>query len=155
VTVPPRDLVIVGLGSPFGDDQIGWAAIDRLLQAGVAAAVRARDGIDLLLALEGHDEAIVIDASAPSGCPGRIGRYDWPNADLSDDMLWSTHGLGLTAALKMAAALGRLPRRIAIYAVEADANAPADALSDAALRALERLIDAILRDEFVRSGNPT
>ena len=93
----------------------------------MGAAVRVHDGIDLLLALEGHEEVIVIDASAPAGCPGRVGRFEWPCRELADVTLWSTHGLGLKAALQMAASLGRLPRRVTIYTVEADESQTGDA----------------------------
>jgi len=144
VTEPLQDILVLGLGSAFGDDRIGWAAVDRLARAGVAAAIPVRDGVELLLALEGADEVIVIDASRPAGCPGRVGCFEWPSRELLDEALWSTHGLGLTAALQMAEALGRLPRRVTIYTVEADASPPGHALSEAAERGLERLIDGIM-----------
>jgi hypothetical protein len=45
-----RTTVIVGLGGPHGDDQLGWAAIDRLRSwmPDHIAAHKADGGIELL-----------------------------------------------------------------------------------------------------------
>ena len=94
--------VIVGLGSPHGDDQLGWVAIDRLrprLPAGIAAH-KVRGGIELLECLEGQDAAVVIDAAAPAGRPGTIRSFAWPSPELAGCAPWSTHGLGLVEALR-------------------------------------------------------
>jgi hydrogenase maturation protease len=142
-----RNAAIIGLGSPNGDDQLGWAAVARLARAGVADALRARDGIELLMALEGREEVIVIDASAPSGSPGRVRRIAWPSRGLAGEPAVSTHGLGLVAALRMAEALGRLPSRVTIYTVEAAASTPGAPLSAAAERGLVRLVATILAND--------
>ncbi len=92
---PRDDILVLGLGSPFGDDRLGWEAVARLAQAGVAGAVLVRDGVDLLLELEGHDEVIVIDASNPAGCPGRVRKIEWPSDELGGDAPGARTGSGL------------------------------------------------------------
>ena len=100
--------LIVGLGSPHGDDQLGWVAIDRLrprLPAGISAQ-KVRGGLELIECLEGHDAAVVIDAASPAGRPGTIRSFTWPCPELAHCALLSSHGLGLVEAIQLAEALG-------------------------------------------------
>ena len=78
--------LIVGLGSPHGDDQVGWAAIDRLrarLPAGISAR-KVRGGLELLESSgRARQRSIVIDAAAPAGQPGLIRSFAWPCPELA------------------------------------------------------------------------
>ena len=77
--------IVVGLGSPHGDDQLGWVAVDRLnsrLPAGISAR-KVRGGVELINALEGQDAAVIIDAAAPAGQPGMIRTFAWPCPELA------------------------------------------------------------------------
>jgi hydrogenase maturation protease len=137
--------LIVGIGSPHGDDQIGWAVVDRLrprLCAG-AAAHKSTGGTDLLELLEGKDRAILVDASAPSGDPGTVRRFDWPSAELEATSLLSSHGIGLVEILRLAEVLGRLPTHVTIYAVEAHEIMPGKALGWLARLSVNTVIESI------------
>jgi hydrogenase maturation protease len=140
--------LVVGLGSPQGDDQLGWVAIDWLrprLPEGIVAE-KVRDGVELLLRLEGHDTAVVIDAAIPAGQPGLVRSFVWPAPELVQCAPWSTHGLGLVAALRLAEALGCLPRHVSIYTIEAhDVSAIGD-LSDDVAQPLDSVVEAVIRD---------
>lgn len=139
-------LLVAGLGSPHGDDRLGWAVIDRLrsrLPPGVTAC-KALGGLDLLGCLEGQDAAVVVDASAPAGRPGEIRSFDWPCRELAEGEPLGTHGMGLVAALRMAEALGRLPRRVRIVAVEAQETSPGATLSGAAAQRVDVAADVVL-----------
>jgi hydrogenase maturation protease len=128
--------LIAGLGSPHGDDRLGWCVVAELLPrlpVGVTAR-KVGGGLELLECLEGRDSVIVIDASAPAGRPGTIRAFDWPDGDLEAPAFLSSHGVGLAEALRLAEALGRLPRRLRIVAVEASDLAPGAPLSDAVAR---------------------
>jgi hydrogenase maturation protease len=141
-------ILILGLGSPHGDDQLGWEAIDRLrphLPAGIIAH-KVRDGIDLLECLEGQDSVIVIDAVAPAGQPGTIRSFQWPCPELARCVVLSTHGVGLVEALQLAEALGRLPWRVNIYTIEASNRALGDSMSPEIAHRLDRLVDSVLGD---------
>ena len=138
---------IVGLGSPHGDDQLGWIAVDRLrmrLPEGVSA-VKAASGVELLGFLVGQEDILIVDAAAPAGRPGSIRFFVWPCADLAAHSPWSTHGLGLVEALQLAETLGRIPGRVMIATVEAQRTAPGSTLTPAAARGLDDLVESILQ----------
>lgn len=135
-------ILVVGLGSPHGDDRLGWAAVDRL-PAGIVA-VKAAGGLDLLDWLAGQDELVIIDAAVPAGRPGTVRSFVWPRDDLGACSGLSTHGPGLVEALQLAEALGRLPRLVRIETVEAQQTSPCAPLSEAALRGLDQLVASLL-----------
>jgi hydrogenase maturation protease len=138
--------LIVGLGSPHGDDQLGWVAIDRLrplLRAGILAR-KVRDGFELLEVLEGHDSAVIIDAAAPAGRPGSILSFTWPCAELVHCVFLSSHGLGLVEAIRLAEALDRLPYHVKIYTIEAQNTSPGAPLGDDIARRLDALVECVL-----------
>jgi hydrogenase maturation protease len=143
--VRPEPLLIVGLGSPHGDDRIGWAVIDRLgaRPPGAAAARKVRGGAELLELLDGQSGVILVDASAPTGRAGTLRRIEWPSPSLGEGGLVSSHGLGLVGALRMAEAIGRLPRRVVIFAVEAQDTGPGRPMSWAGRRGVEAAVEAI------------
>jgi hydrogenase maturation protease len=147
---------LIGLGSPYGDDQLGWIAVDRLgprLPSGVFA-VKAASGFDLLEALAGQVDVVIVDAAAPAGRPGTIRSFAWPFGELAERAPWSTHGPGLVEALRLAEALGLLPRRVSVATVEVEAQtretAPGLPLSPAAERGLDLLVESILEHFFPR-----
>ncbi|MDR3636374.1 MAG: hydrogenase maturation protease [Isosphaeraceae bacterium] len=146
----PCPSLVIGLGSPHGDDQAGWALVDRLEQRGMMSAQRVRDGVELLAALEGHDDVILVDASAPAGEPGRTRAFTWPCGELAEVPLLSTHGLGLVEALRMAETLGNLPRKVTIIAVESAAALAGTPVSAAVEQALDGLAERLLSDDSLR-----
>jgi hydrogenase maturation protease len=146
--------VIVGLGSPHGDDQLGWIAVDRLrprLPAGISAH-KVPGGLELLECLKGQDSAVVIDAAAPAGRPGTIRSFAWPSPALAGCAPLSTHGLGLIDALNLAEALGTLPRRVSVYTIEAKQLSPGALLSWEVAQGLDAVLEAILADLTSRDG---
>jgi hydrogenase maturation protease len=137
--------LILGLGSPHGDDQLGWVAIDRMrprLPAGTYAH-KIRGGFDLIEYLEGHDTAVVIDAASPAGRPGSIRSFTWPCPELVHCILLSSHGLGLVEAIQLTEALGRLPQHLKIYTIEARDTSPGAPLDDEIARQLDVLVEYV------------
>jgi hydrogenase maturation protease len=138
---------IIGIGSPFGDDDAGLEAARRLAAApppetDVVAA--DRPGAALIDLFDGADAVILIDA-ARSGAPaGTIHDLDLHALPADASGLVSSHGLGVAAVVRLAATLARLPPRGRVLAIEAAAtSAPQSAgLSAAAqggvLQALKR-----------------
>ena len=129
--------VIVGIGSPHGDDQLGWMAIDRL-RLRLPSALdthKVRGGIELLECLAGQELGIIIDAVAPAGRPGTIRSFTWPCPELVTCVPSGTHDLGLVEALRLAEVLDRLPGRLLIETIEARQTSPgADPSPDVASR---------------------
>jgi hydrogenase maturation protease len=127
-------LLVVGIGNPDrGDDDIGPLVVRRLggrVSNGVSLIERTGDALALIDDWAGHDVVIVVDAAAPPSelgyvrSPGRVHRIDLRGNELLPDLSRaSTHGLGVADAVELARALGALPERVIVYAVEgADFN---------------------------------
>ena len=118
---------IIGIGSPFGDDQLGWRVADLLKAAPQLKAhlnnsfdiqISDRPGLTLLAAMDGIKTLYLIDAlKAQDEQIGQICRID--SGALDDrDRLFSTHGFGVASAIQLATALGRIPDQTIIYAIK-------------------------------------
>ncbi|MEZ5151080.1 hydrogenase maturation protease [Rhodococcus zopfii] len=144
-------IVVLGLGQDFRrDDGIGHA-IAREVAARAASAIRVHvaDGepTRLLDAWDGAELAVLIDSVVcDSPCTGTVRRYDSTAVTLSSVRATSTHGLGLVAALELAALLDRLPRRWVLYTVEVADVGFGCGLSPAAARAIEPVVSAVLAE---------
>ena len=111
---------IIGVGSPFGADQLGWRAIDLLQMLALSDCELIkldRPGADLIRYLEGRDEVVIIDAVQAGESPGRLLRLE------QDDLAavacqTSSHGFGVAETLAMAAKLGALPARLTLLGIE-------------------------------------
>jgi len=122
----PR-VVIIGVGNPWrGDDGAGWVAAD-------LAAARLSPGADivhsdgeparLIDAWEDADLAIVVDrpASRPTG----------------------SHALGVVDAVRLGAAVGRLPRRLVVFGIEVADTGPGRGLTPDVARAAQTVAHSI------------
>ncbi|MFO0823539.1 MAG: hydrogenase maturation protease [Gemmataceae bacterium] len=139
---------VVGLGSPHGDDRIGWEVVNRLwapLPANVRADV-ATDPMQLADVPVGCGLLLVIDASRGTGPVGSVNRFVWPDPRLSDVGGISTHGVGLPTALELLAALGRLPNRVVVLTAEGIANDPGSGLTPEVEAAIPELIEQVLSE---------
>ena len=113
---------VVGIGSPFGDDQVGWRVIEQLegrLPPGVALSALDRPGSALIQSLQDTDWLILIDALSCQGKAGQIIRIDPEQAEAGSSK-FSSHGLDLAQTLNLATALGCRPRRVDIYGIVID-----------------------------------
>jgi hydrogenase maturation protease len=140
--------VVLGVGSPHGDDRLGWLALEMIRQRLPVPAVTHRVGgaLDLLDYIEGHDDAFIIDALAPAGAPGAIRVFSWPCPEAGLPSLVSSHGLGVIESLRLAETLGKLPRHVRLYTIEARDTSPAEFVSSEVAEALEGLVPTVLRD---------
>ena len=130
--------LVVGIGSPHGDDRVGWGvacAIGR--QSDRAMATRcARTPAELLDWLDGVEQLDVCDAVAWStdevgAALGSVHCWQWPAAELQQAPFRTSHDLSLTAALSLAETLGRLPPRVRVWGVAISTPTPADDMSPA------------------------
>jgi hydrogenase maturation protease len=144
--------VILGVGSPFGDDRIGWEAADAVRaaawyparQPGLRAVALDRPGLGLLDEMAEVDQAIVIDAMRTGGRPGTIRRLV-PGELGAGVRTFSGHDAGVAEALCLGRVLGLLPPRIAVFGIEA--SSAHDGEPAVALRAaLPRLVSMLLRE---------
>lgn len=149
---PAARVLVAGIGSPFGDDRAGWAVVRAAEHAlgrspgarAIAFACLDRPGAALAGALAGFDAAILADAMRTGAPPGTV-RVAGPAELAAAADATSSHGFGVAEALGLAAAVGMLPRRIALVGIEADPDATGEALSPAVDAAIAEAVAAIVR----------
>lgn len=143
--------LIVGLGSPHGDDQLGWRLAERIAAARPPrATVRiARQPAEILHWLPAAGSLHVCDAYA--GAVGKWRRWQWPELPCPKGTpRTSGHSLSLADALAVAQEVGWLPGRVIIWGLAGADFSPASAISPGADRACDRVI-AHLMDELHRA----
>lgn len=146
-------LRIIGIGSPFGDDRLGWVVVEALQHSAVLAAaggerisflILDRPGALLLTHWHDADCVIVVDAvrsGAPPGTRHRLEPGEWAATESV-----SSHGFGLAAALELARVLDDLPPHLVLHGIEIDPSNAGFSLSEPVWRALSGLVRAIERE---------
>lgn len=152
---------VIGVGSPGGDDWLGWELAERLRVSEALAAWRGqimvslhdRPGAALLQAWRGEGLVILIDAVRSGAAPGKLHRFDAAQL-LAQPRQLSTQGFGVAEAVQLAAALDALPGTLQFFGVEIDSGNNELRLSDAVHEALpavageiEGLVLAYLRGD--------
>jgi len=111
---------VIGLGSPYGDDQVGWRVIE-LLRAIVPTQIDLvaldRPGAALVNWMQGVDHLVLVDALCSGAVPGSVVSLTPEDLATGSPRL-SSHDLALSDTLRLAETLGQLPTRIDIYAIE-------------------------------------
>ena len=137
-------VVVIALGNRFrGDDGIGPLVADRLdgRLDGCTIVEGKDDAMALVSAWENAALAVVIDASVSGASPGTIRRLEAGAQPLSKEVArCSSHGLGLAEAVELGKALGRLPGRLVIFAVEAGMLDQGAAMSPQVTAAAEEVV---------------
>jgi len=147
-------VVVIGVGNPFRrDDGVGPALV-------AAARPRLPPEVDvvevdgeataLLDAWAGAEVAVVVDTVTTGARAGTVHRLEVGRDPLgSPSRFATTHALGVGEAVRLGAALGRLPRRIVIVGIEPGDLAHGPGLSDAVAAAVpaaaHRLVDEVVR----------
>jgi len=146
----PDRVHIIGVGSPFSDDRLGWVAAESLqrspvlngLEPGrIVISILDRPGTMLQAHWQDAGMVIVIDAVRSGALPGTCFRFDadeWAVSGLPA----SSHGYGVAAALELAHALGDLPSRLLVRGVEIEPSCSGFGLS----RAVARVLPAFVRE---------
>jgi hydrogenase maturation protease len=149
----PKDLsndrsstVVAGVGSPFGDDQAGWRLIEMLeRRANVPARlIRIDEATKLLDTLDSCHKLIIVDACRGVGTLGAITRLKWPDPRIIKRHGHSTHGVGVSDALRLAEQLGRLPSEVVIYGIEVGDCEPGREICQEVLQAVAQVEPLIL-----------
>ena len=117
---------VLGVGSPFDLDQIGWRLLEALQQSPrlkpyldeqLMLEVVDRPGVNLLRYFDQAQYVLLLDAVLDDDCPvGEAKRYSLDEIRRSGQ-LQSSHGFGVQEALSLAETLGQLPKRLEIIGI--------------------------------------
>ncbi len=159
--------VVLGIGNlDRGDDAAGRLAIRAFARRRAETRANAArhveilehdgDPATLLAILDGAATAVIVDAAASGTPAGTVRRFDAGAAPLPARQFGlSTHGFGLAEGLELARALGQLPGRCIVYAVEGasfDAGSELTAAVAAAVESVAVRIGAELDDQEAGSS---
>jgi hydrogenase maturation protease len=136
-------LVIIGYGNrDRGDDAAGLLVAGRLtgiLPTKVTIRQISGDGTALLEAWRGFETAIIVDAMLSGAEAGTVRRFDVQEVIEGQRFrLSSSHALGLEEAVKLAAALGKLPPRLIVFGIEGQNFSAGAPVSEQVLASIER-----------------
>ena len=144
-------VLLVGIGSPFGADRLGWQAVSALQSRLSAAAFPCfsfrfeqsdRPGSGLLNLLRECDVALLFDAMISGAEPGSVRRFAVDELASCSGFL-SSHGFGVADALALGRQLQLLPPTLLVYGIEAD---PALQWTELPSRSLASLVQLVLND---------
>jgi hydrogenase maturation protease len=137
--------LVVGIGSPHGDDRVGWVIAERIAElVGHRFDVRcARSPAELLDWLEGVVELHVCDAFTRHTEVGAAQCWDWPSPEIEGALFHGSHDFSLPAALALAEQLGRLPARVRIWGIAIGEGRGGDSMSLAVRAAVPEIVDRI------------
>ena len=143
---------IICCGTPFrGDDAVGLLVAERLQQLGIDVSTCTGEALDLLEAMDGADEVLIIDAVISGAAEGTI--YEWHDCTAEFQHNSSTsHALGVAEGIALARALGRLPQRLHIHSIEARKFEVGRELSAEVMRAADELAQRIAWKLTLRRG---
>jgi len=141
---------IFGVGSPFGDDRLGWVAARRLRARLEVSSVRNdveiceldRPGAALVFMLEGASVVVLIDAVHSGATPGTLHRIAATALDPIERPV-SGHEFGVAPALQLARALGVLPAHTVVFGLEADPQYTGEEMSSGVHDKLGSVVDEV------------
>lgn len=119
-------ILVVGIGSPHGDDRAGWETVRSLAQLLGETTERmirtAASPADLLDWLVGVRQLHVCDACRTRSPMGTVHRWIWAAETGVRESIGqchsSSHQIGVAAALELAETLGILPPEVIVWGIE-------------------------------------
>lgn len=149
---------VLCIGSPWGDDRIGWLAAEALEKAGAPgrAEISAHDrpGARLVALMRGAETVVLVDGVRSGAAPGTLHRIEGEAIFSAVARYTSTHGFGLAEAMVLAEKLGELPSRLVLWGVEMSGT-EGEALSRSVADALPALVRAVCKEIEAADGkNP-
>ena len=115
-------ILVAGLGSPVGDDRIGWQVVEALGKRGDlpddVTVVALPHPMALAPLLQEADRALIIDAVVTGGPPGELHELDLKKVPPPARVCSSSHGTDLAEVIALVERVGRLPRELRLLGVE-------------------------------------
>jgi hydrogenase maturation protease len=143
--------LLIGIGNAYRRDDSAGLWIARQLKEKKLPGIRIEESTgeitDLMELWEDHDTVLAVDALSSGGEAGEIRRFEVHQAPLpAETFHYSTHGLSLAEAVELARAMGKLPKRFIIYAIEGKDFAAGEAISPRVKKGCAKLVDRIIQE---------
>ncbi len=160
--------LVVGIGSPNGDDQAGWRVIDMLQtrMAGVCQLRYAKVPHELIDSLDNVDLLHIVDACVVGDQNEGVGRYELVcsedvagnhdvalNTQQKDQVIPlprlrcdTTHHLDLVSVIRLASQLRKLPSRVSVWTIPGRQFGPGAPLDTACQDPIRHCADQIARE---------
>lgn len=141
------NILVIGVGSPFGADRFGWQVIEELETRGDLACDEIRlessdrPGTLLLDYMQGVRKAILIDAIT-GGTPGNVRIIDKTQL-IEQSSIHSAHQFGVAETISLGETLNLLPDEIILIGVETG-NKPDQYLPST--NTLHKAVDLVLEN---------
>lgn len=142
---------IIGVGSPFGDDQVSWKIVDILKQkknlqqyipASLSIEKYDRPGVRLLELMKDSDKVFLIDAVITGNSVGTLYRLE--NEEIEElKCILSTHGIGVAQVLQLGKAINQLPHHLIFYGIEINSSVFSSETSLLIETAIHHLVERI------------
>ncbi len=137
---------VIGVGSPWGDDQIGWLAAEALKEFYDPQLVEVltvdRPGPMLIEHMAGAKSVLLLDAVQGSGSSGRIHCLGGAELMCLARPQLLSHGMGVAEAVALAAVLGMLPKQVCLIGVELEKTQPGCSVSGGVQETLPAFVEA-------------
>lgn len=113
------DILIIGIGSDYGDDRAGIDIAEVLSERlPTCVTLSLRSPLAMLDHLGNSKQLHIVDACSGAGPPGKITRYVWPIREGIETRFTGTHDFGLIATMQLAEEMGLLPPKVTIWSIE-------------------------------------
>ena len=109
--------LVIGIGNLDRGDDAAGVLVARRVHGG--RVIEWADCSVLMDLWDSTDDVIVVDAMSSGFKPGTIRRFDALTERLPAHTFSSSHNFGVGETLELARSLGRLPKRLTVYSIEA------------------------------------
>lgn len=141
--------LIVGIGSPFGDDQVGWLVIDKLEKEfsgsdSISLFKSKGNGTDWFSEINDHQLLIFIDAVMSGKEIGEISEIDINDSTSIPAIPQNTtHSISLADSILMAKNIGMLDIPVRVFGVEAKSGNSLVNISSNVKQSIPELVEKI------------
>lgn len=147
---PPRNqIAVVGIGSPNGDDAIGWQVVDGLNRLNLENTElhKTQNPLDLLDFLDVYKWVHIIDAAVGLSSDDRLRRLEYAKradrVNIEHIASRGTHDATVSHALRLAQALGKSIDHVTLWIGNGIKFEPFDDLSIAASESITEITEVL------------
>jgi hydrogenase maturation protease len=154
---------VLGIGSPFGEDQAGFRLVERLREEGFRSPISGislvfetldRPGWGLLEIIKQADRAILVDAMRSGREPGTLARLGAGDL-IGESGPLTTHDVGVRTTLALGQTLGLIPRGLVVFGIEIGPVSASPSLrefrpSEAMVRAFKKALEEELAGDWLK-----